>query len=943
MARIQTRTTRIRTTTRLQARTRWQASPEHPPPARATRDGWITRLLRWILSRRRSRLLGALTVALALLTVLIGLGGQATLNARPGHTVKVVVDEGLPWGITQEAVDAIAAEDPIRSWKPLSLRATDEYFSYDQSRGEGTENLGADVALSIHPERFRADEPEDQPEFDDIGVVASPDAPGSWRGRDSVGDTVARVYLSNLETGLGPSAVVAAARTAGEGLYTGPDRIPGLWFGLTLGGAAATLFMLVMWLRVRRNEAEVRRAFRAGQAGLARVLLEWDAAEVVIGTLPESGRPASFGRTRRRVAEETGQLVREQQRLADDLSSPRQVVWRLAAERVPDFRAGAQALADRLEALLSSAEVLGRAAGGQRVLDRIAAPLVQQSRQLQARLRRAPAGTLEAGRLELLDRTVDELLAVIQDETLVNGPDDGEGSEPGAGDSARPAGLSAQARHRWRRAEKRISAAALGVVADLERFPLGHGVEDRWLEVPEDHALAELRSSLDLGATPDGGALQSLLRAQATARALLGDLEGVDAEVAETSGRGERRPGRDDVTGRTGGGNPPRPKDRDITVFAGGLLRKGGRRGTQGLRLTVSGWALAVLLALAGAQPIAAQWADEAVPDPVWDLEGSEAVRSLVVDGPALGLERDQVLSRVDGRFSTPLDVVVAVRAAEAYLTPRPLERDAGDADAFEGRTVYLDPRGTVDGMERIRREFADRLDPSTGELREDQVVIPVYVWDDGRRSIGGAILGAEIPATYGRAGANPGSVGTEDSNALDGAIASRLVDAGQDLATEELRDYDEVRSAEATLAFVLTAALAALLVTLVAVVESLLSMAWGLRGLGGLGRDGWRLRRIRRELGRLMLGLDESRIAGVAVLGAGPAGSPREAEQRLHERSLVMAWREADALGSLTIGERLRGEAGPRLDRLERSVVLLGDREMDVAERAERVLAMAR
>ena len=29
-------------------------------------------------------------------------------------------------------------------------------------------------------------------------------------------------------------------------------------------------------------------------------------------------------------------------------------------------------------------------------------------------------------------------------------------------------------------------------------------------------------------------------------------------------------------------------------------------------------------------------------------------------------------------------------------------------------------------------------------------------------------------------------------------------------------------------------------------------------------------------------------------MLGAGPAGSPAEAEQRLYERSLVAAWREA-------------------------------------------------
>ena len=88
---------------------------------------------------------------------------------------------------------------------------------------------------------------------------------------------------------------------------------------------------------------------------------------------------------------------------------------------------------------------------------------------------------------------------------------------------------------------------------------------------------------------------------------------------------------------------------------------------------------------------------------------------------------------------------------------------------------------------------------------------------------------------------------------------------------------------------------------------------------------------------------LDRTRLDRVAVLGAGPAGSPQEAEQRLYERALDSAWRDAEDLGNLTIGQRLRGQAEPRLDRLEQAVALLEDRDSDVAGRASRLLSLDR
>ncbi len=924
----------------------------------------------WLASRRRSWQLGAAAALFAVAAVLVGWWGATTLSAQPRHEVGITVEEGLPWGITQDAVDHLLAEDPVPSWEPLSLHVTRDYFTYGQTRGEGTEDLPAEVVLSV-----QATEPRglDRSERDEVGVIARPDAPGQWRSRDSLGGEVASVYLDNLASGRGPSAVVAAARSAGSGLYGGAPRIPAVWLGASLGLGALALAAVVLWLRARRREAEVRRAFQQGQADLARVLLEGEALDVVTLTLPDGARTPSFQALRRSVDRETDALVREQVALARDLQSTVHRQWTEAAERVPDFRARARALGEQADAVVDAAEVLGPSAGGQRVLDRVVAPLVTGTRQLLARLRTAPPGTVTTGHREDLDRALTELLRLVQEQQAEGRQaPDGQAPErqapdrqngPDAGPQRAAGALTGRTRSRWRTAERRLGTAARAITADLERFPLGRRIEspdgeggrgnhgdretrgDRARRY-EDGGLRELRAGLGLGELP--AAVADLDRAQATAHALLGDLDGVDRPLDVGTERGQRRRGTD------------RRREQDSTVFAGGLLRRGGRQGTRGVRLSLSGWALATILAVGAAQPLAAAWADRAIPDPVYSLNGSEAIRSLEIDGPDLGLDPERIVDRVDGRFPAQLDVVVAVRAAESYVTPQPIDADDPVEEAFDPTGVQVNADSVLEGRERIRREFPERTDPRTGELLTEQVIIPVLVWADGSRGVQVPLLGSALPlGTVSSTASALSRVPLADAGALDGTVATRLVDAGRDLqvsrealaaagqrgdAPNALRTHgQEADLDEGTLALLLTLSLSAPALTLVAAVESLLGLAWGLRGLGGLGRAGARLRAVRRALSGLLLDLDESRLAGVAVLGAGPAGSPQEAEQRLHERALDAAWRQARSLGNMTLGQRIRGEAEPVLGRLERATALLQDRDADIAERADRVLALAR
>lgn len=905
----------------------------------------------------RAPVLAWIAGACALLTaVLVGLAAWVT-TVEPRHTVRIEVAEGTPFGISQASVDAVVAQRPVRSWEPMTLRVTDEHLTLEQSfRGQGLPE-GVDVLLSTQTERFstrhRDLDYDERPEKDAAGAGIRP---GLGLDEDTADRfDLERMYHAGLGAGQGPTAVVNVARAMGEASHSGPARVPALYLGLALPALAGTLVATALWARARRRQADVARSLDRGRASLARVVLEAEALAVsTAGVAPSdlptghSQRRADLRRALRHEARRERDLTAAVEGLAardsiwggaageDDDDGGRRgrgrrdahragtrrekhrggrrpgETWQDLGARVAAFEEETRRLEDATEQLIDSTDVLTATPRRTRVLDRVLAPVAAEVLALTGLLREAPEGAVDPGVRQGLDTAYDDLLAVAQH-----------------------ADLDRAAVRRWRDAEKRLAGHARKVTAQLERFPLGReagGVADG----PEDDSLAALRSGLGLPAQPAGGLLTQLTRARRTALALVGPLTEADAGTPSSAAGA--------TSMAAAGAVVPPAADSDRAAAAEGSGRAGALASAPHFRRAA--WALVTALALLVSLPFAQRAADAALPPEPYRLQGSEVLRSVVVDGPESGIDVGRIAQHVDGTFPRALDVVVAVRAAEAYLTPRATRSAAEDGSGpWSELGVDLDPTATAEGLRRIVAESSALVDPATGELRPDAVVVPVFVFEDGRRVMGRAPLNTlDTAVPWTAEGMLLTSLPHAEAANLAGEVGAAVVRAGTAMQSADLEGGPSAPDVEpGTLAAVFTVGFAAVLFTVALALESLATTAAGLRGLGSLTTSGRRLRALTRRLQALMLGLDDSRLDAVAVLGRGPAASAQEAGQRLYERELVAAWREAQALAGTSLVERLRGPMADRLDALESTAAVLERREADVAERAADVLERAR
>lgn len=108
---------------------------------------------------------------------------------------------------------------------------------------------------------------------------------------------------------------------------------------------------------------------------------------------------------------------------------------------------------------------------------------------------------------------------------------------------------------------------------------------------------------------------------------------------------------------------------------------------------------------------------------------------------------------------------------------------------------------------------------------------------------------------------------------------------------------------------------------------------------LGRFGRNSATLRHVRTQLSELALGLDDSRLNAVAMLGSGSAATHAESDQRIFEGALAMAWRMADDLAARSLSERLGKEYVADVEKLELLVKLLSIRDTDVNRRTRSLL----
>lgn len=862
----------------------------------------------------RGALIGALLCA-AVLGV-VGWVGWTANTAEPKHTAEITVQgEDTASGISQESVDQVTEGRPVSSWGPLKVLVTPDYFD-SLSRNPETDDY--DVVISTRP--------DDRPhhlgyERRYAGIRIAPDVQAAMnhedRRRHGIDLRIEAQYHADLARGMGPTAVVNVVRDVGDRTYEGQPRgvvtyvawgLPAL-IGLLVCGAAG--------LRLSARERGVQRGMKRAQASLARTMLEDEAlalADVSVAGPAERRRIKDGRRALHKSLEAVARRARTTQRrmdrLGEPLGTPRFSAearpqdnrdhlhtrsWRELAVEVEELVAETERLAGRTEALIDSSDVLAGTARSTRVLDRVLGPTATALIRLKARLRDAPAGTVAEATLETLDDAHESLLALAQEEEF-----DRAGTR------------------RWAGAEDRLTAVLRDVSDQLSRYPIPRTPRREGAE-EDDTARQDLRRSL--GLPSDAGLRDALADADHAARTLLGaQPEGLDVQPdpedeARRHGRASTVVGREAVM----------PK-RFLA----------GTRAIAAVGLGPRGWAFVLLLICLPASTLAGELSERLTQDGTGAAAQEQQLREVAavrLDGPAYGVQPERIPQMVDERVPGEYEVVVAVRRAEDYLAPRPVPDDEAPDDR-------LDPAVTQEGVHRILRETGAAT-PETGEPAPGVMVVPVFVREDGTRLVGSTLVTMDGPRmTSGTA--DLGRLETvEDHDEITRMVATEVRLAAGDLEgiSERARTrFDEVSST--TTHVLLAAAILGGMVALLMMLDAMVGQAAGVRGLGSLGRGARRLRRVMRRLETFMLGLDRSRIDAVAVLGAGPAGTPAEAGQRLYERELVAAWREAQVLAETSLVERVRaGDFGARVARLERTVAVLEARDEDVSERVEDVL----
>lgn len=865
-------------------------------------------------SRKRRRTWLGFAIALAALAALLGQFAYQRVLAQPDAPITFVVDGELPYGITQESVEAAAATHGALSYEPFTMQVVDRDLDWDEyANGELAD--GVDVVLSVG---FDEEDPDlTLPSAARVGVA------GGGFGADLHSETVAvrEAFLNNLTMGHGPSAVVGAAQTAAETLHGGGNRNPWLWGSLAALPLLASLWLFVAYFKELRDERSRRGRFENARLKLARVVLELETLELRFATADAVLEDARGKRTKRQaeaarkqlqrdwntIRKDSLDLARVEQALERDLVNPKAAVHSSVPKEPADldqFERDVAALTRLAESLAASASVRVGHANSDTALARLALPTIQATGEVLRQRDRLPKR--EVAQLES-QRTA--LLALVRE------------SERVAGDDTSTDAVAAQAKllEQWGKIEARM-------VKTLRRI-FGES----------------------------GGEAEREARARAKRR-----IRSVSAGKTDSQAELRRALGLDDSNER----GPLIEAERGLVALEGRATVKSTKRREQGLVwLGVLGFVGPIAVALA-AGGVAAYAQTERHPSYGQAMQGDRPLQNLQIYGdldllpdfeieplvtPATTSHESLTLENVniwmermtrndDSRalLPTDIDLTVAILEVDEYLTDlTPLE----DRDGYE--IGYLD---LVNAYEQIfadiAAEYPDVIDETTGEVRVGQAVQPIWVLDDGRYTFGLTLAGEISSGENSRLGAYYFSATelrsfqpqeNDHPTAVGNYLAYELLEFGRTLEYNHLESVDENGGGvfwAVTLA--VWSGLQTVLVLGGALLESLRSRqasAAARRQLAG----------IRGQLEKLALGLDLSRLDMVAVLGAreGERGDAAQVEQRLYETALVTAWRQASALES----QPRRLQRGPeweaQVEGLRQLVTTLAEHDTDVSERA--------
>lgn len=444
----------------------------------------------------------------------------------------------------------------------------------------------------------------------------------------------------------------------------------------------------------------------------------------------------------------------------------------------------------------------------------------------------------------------------------------------------------------WRNAEFKLQRGAEAVTRALTSSQKTH------IETTPGHRADQrsLRTGLGLLATGSEQVLTALDTANAAAQARFGGLDGANVSRRNTAKRPDNKTG-----------EPFHFNGRDAIVWGAALLV---------FSFPVSTFIVAKIS-----------------PDPEYRLTGTLPPRSIVIDGELEDLADAGMLRPMKDGFSQEVDVTVAVRSAADYLGLLP-----GQMPDTYSMISNQDPAVLVDALWRLKEEFPLLVDPSTRELHEDQAIIPVWDVGNGTVVVPTYLSGTVVAGDYGSFGTaswNSSHYHVTDKAAVQ--VRNVLGDLAHGLENNGL-NKGEVNNT--LLLVLLTSSIALGLLTLLQIV--IYGGSISLR-LGRFGRNASTVRQLCDELDALALGLDDSRINAVALLGQGSAANRAESDQRIFERSLALAWRMADELGSWSLSQGLTDEYEARVERLSALVSALSARDGDIERRTRNLLEATR
>lgn len=185
------------------------------------------------------------------------------------------------------------------------------------------------------------------------------------------------------------------------------------WLSGTAAGLLLTILCFAFSLSRRNRRESHYRSLTAAQRQLAGVVLELEAPEVTYRATEEAKRTIGFTATWNLINSASLNLACTENAVIDVVCDPKTSRREQSAALVSRFEIDAKRLAVKADALLGAGSVLGRLAGVQRMLDRLAGPVTFATRELLVRMHAAPLGEVPAGSIRRLQKALDALFGTV--------------------------------------------------------------------------------------------------------------------------------------------------------------------------------------------------------------------------------------------------------------------------------------------------------------------------------------------------------------------------------------------------------------------------------------------------------------------------------------------------------------------------------------------------